>query len=61
MEREFTIKLGRENYYCLIDLLCRANRLDEAYQVVREMTYKLDVLVWGAFLGGCKARNDIAL
>ncbi|KAL0918255.1 hypothetical protein M5K25_010254 [Dendrobium thyrsiflorum] len=58
MEREFMIKPRIEHYGCLIDLLCRANRLEEAYQVVKEMPYRPDVLVWGALLGGCRARND---
>lgn len=60
MEREFKIKPRIEHYGCLIDLLCRAGRLEEAYKVVREMPYKPDILVWGALLGGCRVENGAA-
>ncbi|KAK8963195.1 putative pentatricopeptide repeat-containing protein [Platanthera guangdongensis] len=61
MERDFNIKPTMEHYGCLIDLLCRSDRITEAYQVVKEMPYEPDFMVWGALLGGCRAGNDISL
>lgn len=61
MERDFNIKPRIEHYGCLIDLLGRAGRVEEAYQIAKEMPFKPDILVWGALLGGCRNGNETAL
>ncbi|XP_020572546.1 pentatricopeptide repeat-containing protein At3g29230-like [Phalaenopsis equestris] len=61
MERELKMKPRMEHYGCLIDLLCRAGRVEEAYEMVKQMPHKPDVLVWGALLGGCREGNETAL
>ncbi|KAG1361290.1 pentatricopeptide repeat-containing protein [Cocos nucifera] len=61
MERDFKIQPKIEHYGCLVDLLCRNARLEEAQRVIKEMPYEPDVAVWGALLGGCRTRNDLRL
>ncbi|KAJ6833354.1 pentatricopeptide repeat-containing protein [Iris pallida] len=61
MESDFKVKPKMEHYGCLIDLLCRNGRLEDANRVMMEMPYEPDIVAWGALLGGCKVTNDLEL
>lgn len=62
-EREKNNKIDpkMEHYGCLIDLLGRNGRLEEAHLLAREMPFEPDIAVWGALLGGCRVRRDTEL
>ncbi|KAK7295079.1 hypothetical protein RJT34_17982 [Clitoria ternatea] len=62
MIQEYGIEPQIEHYGCLIDLLGRAGRFDEAMEVVKGMSMEPDEVVWGSLLNGCKVhgRNDLA-
>lgn len=47
-----------EHYGCVIDLLSRAGRLDEAEKLINSMPIKPNAIVWGALLGGCRKFKD---
>ena len=51
---------GPEHYACVIDLLGRAGRLEEARQLIDSMPVQPDAAVWGALLGACKIHRDVA-
>ncbi|XP_011625373.1 pentatricopeptide repeat-containing protein At1g08070, chloroplastic-like [Amborella trichopoda] len=53
MSRNYRITPGVEHYSCLVDLLGRNGRLDEAREVIRSMPIEPNALVWGALLGAC--------
>ncbi|GAA0164286.1 hypothetical protein LIER_19961 [Lithospermum erythrorhizon] len=55
---DYHIIPDQEAYGCLIDLLGRAGRLEEAYQLIQSMPFLPDESVWGAFLGACKAHKN---
>ncbi|XP_058083836.1 pentatricopeptide repeat-containing protein At3g29230-like [Magnolia sinica] len=61
MKRDFGMDPKIEHYGCLIDLLGRNGRLEEAHLLAREMPFEPDVTIWGALLGGCRVRSDIEL
>ncbi|RVW12036.1 putative pentatricopeptide repeat-containing protein [Vitis vinifera] len=45
----------QEIYGCEVDLLGRAGKVEEAYELIESMPFKPDECVWGPFLGACKA------
>ncbi|KAL5731835.1 hypothetical protein ACHQM5_004526 [Ranunculus cassubicifolius] len=47
-----------EHYGCVVDLLSRAGRLNEAENLISSMPMKPNVIVWGALLGGCRTYKD---
>ncbi|CAK9160957.1 unnamed protein product [Ilex paraguariensis] len=61
MERAFGVSPKLEHYGCLIDLLCRNGKLEEADSTVKAMPFEPDVAIWGALLGGCRVRGDLKL
>jgi pentatricopeptide repeat protein len=50
-----------EHYACMVDMLGRAGRLVEAYEIIRGMSMRPDKCVWGAFLGGCRLHGNLEL
>lgn len=50
-----------DHYTCIVDLLGRAGRLDEAYDLIRTMPLKPTHAVWGALLGACVIHGNVEL
>eukprot|EP01018_Ginkgo_biloba_P017735 Gb_08968 [translate_table: standard] len=61
MIRDFHIMPSVEHYTCMVDLLGRAGRLDEAEDFIKRMPLKPDAGVWGALLGACRNHCNIEL
>lgn len=61
MESEYGIEPDRDIYNCVVDLLGRAGRIGEAYELVETMPFKPDESTWGAILGACKAHKHTGL
>ncbi|XP_047945213.1 putative pentatricopeptide repeat-containing protein At1g56570 [Salvia hispanica] len=57
MVYRYNITPDQEIYGCVVDLLGRAGRLQEAYKLIEAMPFMPDESVWGAFLGACKAHK----
>ncbi|XP_004306267.1 PREDICTED: pentatricopeptide repeat-containing protein At3g57430, chloroplastic-like [Fragaria vesca subsp. vesca] len=56
---EITPKLV--HYGCVVDLLCRAGRLDEAREFIESMPIEPDASVWRALLNGCRVNSAVKL
>jgi pentatricopeptide repeat protein len=57
MDREYGITQTSEHHTCMVDLLCRAGRVEEAVQMIEEMKFLLlvpDVVLWHTVLGACQ-------
>ncbi|KAI3736704.1 hypothetical protein L2E82_26679 [Cichorium intybus] len=50
-----------KHYGCLVDILGRAGRLEDAYRVVTEMPVRPNESVWGALLGACRVHSDMEM
>ncbi|XP_026420903.1 pentatricopeptide repeat-containing protein At5g04780, mitochondrial-like [Papaver somniferum] len=61
MELLFGIKPLQEHYACMVDLLGRAGKLNEAMELVRKMPFEADASVWGALLGASRIHGDLEL
>eukprot|EP01018_Ginkgo_biloba_P031949 Gb_23267 [translate_table: standard] len=61
MNRDHCIEPRKEHYACIIDLLGRAGRLDEADCFIKNMSFEPDASVWAALLGACRVHNNMEL
>ncbi|KAL1361003.1 hypothetical protein HN51_006380 [Arachis hypogaea] len=61
MHRKYRIHPGMEHYACMVDLLGRANRLDEAIKVIEDMRLEPGPTVWGSLLGACRIHCNVEL
>ncbi|KAL7114943.1 hypothetical protein ACP275_04G152900 [Erythranthe tilingii] len=59
MSESYKMNPGLEHYACMVDLLGRAGRLDEAKRFVEKMPIEPDISIWGALLGACRKHGDI--
>ncbi|PVH66755.1 hypothetical protein PAHAL_1G338300 [Panicum hallii] len=48
-----------EHYSCLVDMLGRAGRIEEAYRLIEDMPFEPTTSVWGALLGACVLHENV--
>ncbi|KAK9277835.1 hypothetical protein L1049_027392 [Liquidambar formosana] len=61
MTKDYGIEPGYRHYACMVDLLGRSGRLEEAKRFINNMPIEPDALVWGTLLAACKVHGDIEL
>ncbi|KAL5556741.1 hypothetical protein UlMin_038977 [Ulmus minor] len=61
MKEKFGIEPEAEHYSCMIDLLGRAGKLDEAERLIETMPFDPGSVGWAALLGACKMHGNIEL
>ncbi|KAK9124658.1 hypothetical protein Sjap_014260 [Stephania japonica] len=61
MSHTYSMKPRIEHYGCMVDLLGRAGLLDEAHQLIKDMPFEANAIVWGALLGGCRIHKNTQL
>ncbi|KAF8405596.1 hypothetical protein HHK36_010503 [Tetracentron sinense] len=61
MKKLFGIDPGREHYGCMIDLLGRAGKLEEAIKFIHEMECEPDAVTWRTLLGACRVHQNVDL
>ncbi|KAI3451889.1 hypothetical protein Pfo_008554 [Paulownia fortunei] len=61
MTEKFKIEPEAEHYTCMIDLLGRAGKLNEAERLIETMPYNPSVMVWGSLLRSCRTHGNIEL
>uniref|UniRef100_A0A7N0V1T3 DYW domain-containing protein n=1 Tax=Kalanchoe fedtschenkoi TaxID=63787 RepID=A0A7N0V1T3_KALFE len=61
LESEFAIRPKMEHYACMVDILGRAGRLEEAEAVIKEMPFRPNEFVLGSLLGSCSVRGNLQL
>ncbi|KAK7399767.1 hypothetical protein VNO78_10956 [Psophocarpus tetragonolobus] len=61
METKYGVSPSIEHYTSVIDMLCRAGQLMEAYDLVLTMPFKADPVGWRSLLAACRLHKDIDL
>ncbi|CAM6097083.1 unnamed protein product [Calypogeia fissa] len=61
MTRNYGIEPTVMHYTCMVDLLGRAGRLEEAKLLICDMPVEPDGVTWGALLGACRTYGNVEL
>ncbi|XVF14366.1 hypothetical protein REPUB_Repub09cG0052700 [Reevesia pubescens] len=61
MLRNHQISPQADHYTCIVDLLGRSGRPDEAYDIIRTMPFAPSHVIWGALLGACVIHENVEL
>ncbi len=61
MVTDYMISAKLEHYTCMVDLLGRAGRLQEAENMVMAVPCKPHVAAWMALLGACRIRGNVEM
>ncbi|GAB4856994.1 hypothetical protein Ancab_014906 [Ancistrocladus abbreviatus] len=59
--KQYGLQPSADHYGVMVDLLGRAGRLEEAYDLVKSMPMKPHTGVWGALLLACRLHNNLDL
>ncbi|XP_059643688.1 pentatricopeptide repeat-containing protein At5g16860 [Cornus florida] len=61
MTREFGVVPEVEHYACMVDLLGRAGRLNEAMELIESMPMEPSPVAWVALLSACRTHTNVEL
>ncbi|KAL6007901.1 hypothetical protein ACLOJK_033406 [Asimina triloba] len=61
MVRDYGIQPGTEHYACMVDMLGRAGRLDEAYKLVKSIGAEPSGGALGALLAACRTYDNVEI
>lgn len=61
MSKDHGIEARVEHYACVVSLLGRAGKLEEAYSMIKKMPFEPDACVWGALLSSCRLHHNMSL
>eukprot|EP01018_Ginkgo_biloba_P032396 Gb_27797 [translate_table: standard] len=61
MTQRYCIAPRIEHYACIVDLLGRAGKLDEADNIINGMPFEPDAFIWATLLGACRIHGNMEL
>ncbi|XP_024539658.1 pentatricopeptide repeat-containing protein At3g05340-like [Selaginella moellendorffii] len=61
MEAKYGVRPWAEHYHCMVDVLGRANELEEAVEMVKAMPCEASGVAWRTVLGACKQWKNAAV
>lgn len=61
MKHKYHITPNLKHYACIVDLLGRAGKLDDAYEFIQKMPINPDTAIWGALLNACRIHRRVEL
>ncbi|XP_059634125.1 pentatricopeptide repeat-containing protein At2g03880, mitochondrial [Cornus florida] len=61
MDKIYGIKPGPDHYACMIDLLGRSGKMEEAKELINQMVVEPDATVWKALLSACRVHGNLEL
>ncbi|RDX64418.1 Pentatricopeptide repeat-containing protein, partial [Mucuna pruriens] len=61
MTKDFGLTPVREHFSCVVDMLARAGRLEDAFHFINQMPQEPDKHVWGALLAACQEHQNVSV
>ncbi|KAK4254493.1 hypothetical protein QN277_009871 [Acacia crassicarpa] len=61
MQRNYGIQTEIEHCTCMVDLYGRAGKLEKAEEIIKNMPFEPDVVLWGALLAACVMHSNMEL
>lgn len=61
MTSEYAIKPDEDHYSCMVNVLSRAGRLEQAHEFIQKMPVEPIASAWGALLGACTVYENVEL
>ena len=61
MNKDYGLTPTSKHYTCMVDLLGRAGRLEEAQNLIRNMPFEPDAAAWGTLLGASRIHGNTEL
>lgn len=61
MNSKYQMEPATAHYACMVDMLGRAGRLNEAMDLINKMTVEADAIVWGSLMGACRMHMNLDL
>ncbi|KAJ0788015.1 putative tetratricopeptide-like helical domain superfamily, DYW domain-containing protein [Helianthus annuus] len=61
MQEKYFVKPDVKHYTCMVDLLGRAGKLDQAFDMIENMKVEKDVGLWSALLSACRIYNHVEM
>lgn len=61
MKKKWGVEPQIQHYGCIVDLLGRAGRLNEAYKFIMGMPIKADAILWRSLLSACNVHGDVMM
>ncbi|KAJ8764348.1 hypothetical protein K2173_006088 [Erythroxylum novogranatense] len=58
---KYGLKQTGDHYACIVDLLSRCGRFEEAERMIDSMPMKPDKFLWASLLGGCRIHKNLKL
>ena len=59
MKDIYNINPNIKHYGCMVDLLGRSGRLEEAEELIGRMPMKADFVIWGTLLAACRMHDNV--
>ncbi|KAG8375229.1 hypothetical protein BUALT_Bualt10G0078600 [Buddleja alternifolia] len=61
MFNTFKVQPTTEHHVCMVDMIGRSGRLQEAYDFIKNLTTEPEAGVWGALLSACSYHGDLEM
>ncbi|XP_065854826.1 pentatricopeptide repeat-containing protein At3g02330, mitochondrial [Euphorbia lathyris] len=61
MVDEYGLDPQVEHYSCMVDILGRSGRTNDALKLIRDMPFEADAVVWKTLLGICKTNGNVEI
>ncbi|KAK1432762.1 hypothetical protein QVD17_09661 [Tagetes erecta] len=61
MKSKYLVDPKTAHYACMVDLLGRGGRLQEAMDLINNMPMEADAIIWGSLMGACRTHMNLEM